>query len=243
MSQGSTRRRYRHVEATGLLIALALLIPAGAGADERIQAGPTIRYTTPNVTMDQGERLTFQNLDIARHDVTARTHDAAHGSLFASPIIGNGEEAFVEGSQFLTTGSYEFFCSLHPEMQGTLNVTSAGTPTPRPTPGTAPPPDTTAPTVRVKIRSASVRRVRRARDLLVEVGVAEAATLALKATARVGGRAATIAKGSLDIPGAGVRRPKLALTRAGRRALSRRSRMAVTVTARAVPRLRGPAGP
>ena len=32
----------------------------------------------------------------------------------------------------MTTGSYEFFCSIHPGMEATLEVTSAGTPVERP---------------------------------------------------------------------------------------------------------------
>src|SRR5918992_1543065 len=85
---------------------LAVLVPAGgAHADERIQAGPSIRYTTPSVTVDQGERLTFQNLDVVGHDVTATQRGPDGRALFRTPVIGGGQEAFVEGSQFLTTGS------------------------------------------------------------------------------------------------------------------------------------------
>jgi plastocyanin len=215
----------------GFIVATALLAVPAAQADERIQAGPSIRYTTPNVTMDQGERLTFQNLDVERHDVVASARGSDGRALFRTPIIGNGEEAFVEGSQYLTTGSYGFFCSVHPQMTGTLNVTSAGTPAQRPGPGTGPP-DRAKPRVSVKLRRTSARRARRSRRLPVEVTVNEAAKVALRARAR----GVTVARGSVSLPAAGKRRPSLRLTAAGRRLLGRRGRVAVTLTARAVDR-------
>ena len=205
---------------------LAVLVPAGAAhADERIQAGPSIRYTTPSVTVDQGERLTFQNLDVVGHDVTATQRGPDGRALFRTPVIGGGQEAFVEGSQFLTTGSYGFVCSIHPEMTGTLNVTSAGAPVPRPA-------DTTAPRASVRLRSARVSSVRRARRLLVRVTVNEAAKVSLRATAR----GATIARGALSLGGPGSRNRALSLTAAGRRASRSGRRLTVTVTARAVDR-------
>jgi plastocyanin len=215
----------------GLILFTALLLAPAAQADERIQAGPSIRYTTPNVTMDQGERLTFQNLDVASHDVVASPRGADGKPLFRTPIIGNGEEAFVEGSQYLTTGSYGFFCSVHPQMTGTLNVTSAGTPVPRPAPGTRPP-DRTAPRVSVKLGRTNARRARRSRRLPVVVTVNEAARVALRARAR----GVTVARGGLRLPAAGKRRPSLTLTAAGRRLLGRVRRVALTITARAVDR-------
>ena len=43
--------------------------------------------------------------------------------LFHSKLIGLGEAADVEGVDRLQSGrSYEFFCSVHPGMRGTLAV-------------------------------------------------------------------------------------------------------------------------
>jgi plastocyanin len=210
---------------TGVTL-LAVLATAGAAhADERIQAGPSERYTTPSVTMDQGERLTFQNLDAVGHDVTATGRGPDGRSLFRTPVIGPGQEVFVEGSQYLTTGSYGFLCSVHPQMTGTLNVTSAGTPVPRPA-------DTSAPRASVRVRSARVGAVRRARRLVVRVRVNEAASVALRARAR--GR--VIARGAVSLNASGSRSRALALTAPGRRLLRSARRLAVTVTARAVDR-------
>jgi plastocyanin len=220
----------------GLLVALALLFVPPARADERIQAAPPTRYTTPSVTIDQGEPLFFENLDVTGHDVTSKATGPDGNPLFGTPVIDNSEEAFVQGSQYLTTGSYAFFCSIHSNMTGTLNVTSAGTPVPRPKPGAPPPADTTKPKVTVKIRSTRTKRVRRARKLVVEVTLNEAAKVTLKATARFRGRRVTIAKGKVDLTAAGKRRPELSLTRSGRKVLKRRTRLAIRVSARAVDR-------
>jgi plastocyanin len=219
-----------------LLLAAPLLFAPNARADERIQARPSSQYTSNSVTIDQGERLTFQNVDITDHDVTASGKGPDGKPLFSTPLIGGGEEAFVEGSQYLTTGHYDFFCSIHANMTGTLHVSSAGTPVPRPgTPGApAPARDATKPALNVKVKSAKVRRVRRARKLVLEVTVDEAAKVVMSVTTRIGRRTVTIARGTVDLSGAGKRLPELKLTRAGRRALRNRSRARLTVSASAI---------
>src|SRR5688500_7197398 len=47
-----------------LVLAVALVPAATAWADEQIQASPFNSYDNPNVTIDQGERLTFRNTDV-----------------------------------------------------------------------------------------------------------------------------------------------------------------------------------
>jgi plastocyanin len=226
----------RSTGAALLVLLLVLAAPAVAPAEGAIVAGPSNQYLTSSATIDQGESLTFYNFDLAGHDVTATTKGPDARPLFATPIIGLFESASVEGAQYLTTGSYPFFCTIHSFMAGSLTVTSAGSPVPRPPQGTPPQTDTTRPTVRLKVRSASVRGVRRSRKLSVEVAVDEAAKVSLRARARFRGRTVTIATGALDLTGAGTRRPGLALTAAGRKALRKMSAARVTLSARGVDR-------
>ena len=218
------------------LIALLALAPA-AYADQRIQAGPPNRYINPNVTMAQGERLTFANFDIQSHDVTSTS------GLFSTPLIDAGEEAFVERSQHLTTGQYPFYCSIHLDMRGTITVSSAGTPVPRPGGGSGGggaggggggASDRTAPRVSLKVRGTRLGRVRASGRLRVEVKVDEGAKVGLSATARVRGKNVTLAAGGVELTGAGTRREDLVLTRAGKKALRRARRVSVVVSARAV---------
>lgn len=159
--------------AVALAGATAFVPVAVAWADEQITASPPNRYDNPNVTIDQGERLTFRNNDIREHDVTS----SPDPELFHSQLIGNGQTSFVEGSQYLTTGSYDFVCSVHLDMKGTLTVTSAGTPVPRPGSGGPPPADATAPSVSVSAKRIRRSSLARSRKLRVGYGVSEAATV------------------------------------------------------------------
>lgn len=203
------------------LAALAAAAPA-AGADERIVARPTNTYATPNPTIDQGERLTFQNTDVAMHNVTSRRRDGAGQPLFRSATIAGGREVEVEGARFLTTGAYGFYCTIHPFMTGTLTVSAAGTPLQRPG-------DATPPALRVAVARTRLARVRRSRRLPVRAFADEPAALALRATARVRGRTVTLAQARLRLDGSGTERAALALTRAGRRAVAHAGRLTVTL--------------
>ena len=211
-------------------LALALCAAPPAYADQSIVAGPNSTYLTTDVTMAQGEPLTFHSFDVPNHDVLAHDKGPDGKPLFKTDLIGAGESAFVEGSQYLTSGSYGFLCSIHSNMHGTLTVTSAGTPAKRPGPGD--PADSKKPSVSVKLRTGGARAARRSGRLQVEVSVDEAAEVSLKATARRSGRKVTVATGSVKLSSAGKRQESLRLTKAGKRAL--RSRARVTVTARAV---------
>jgi plastocyanin len=201
---------------------------APARADKEITAAPVNQFTTGSVTMDQGERLTFFNSDFDAHNVTHR--DGGYAPLFASPTIGNGQRAFVEGSQFLTTGSYSFYCTLHTFMGGTLTVTSAGTPAVRPAAPPPPPPDRTPPTVVLAITSSRIPTVLRHRKLYVSTRLNEAGNGALKATARSGRTTVTVARGAFDFGRATRQTLGLTLTRTGRNLLARRSSLRVTVS-------------
>lgn len=232
------RHSVRIAILAGLLAALAALPPA-ARADKQIQAVFPTTYATTGVTMDQGERLTFQNLDITAHDVTAQTRAADGKPLFATPLIDTGEESFVEGSQYLTTGDYPYVCSIHANMVGTLHVTSGGTPVSRPGGGGGGgggggPADKTKPKLKLRLVSTRASRVRRIGRLVAEVSVNEAAKVALTAKARSGRKVVTIAAGAAELTTAGTRRPELRLTRAGRKVLKAKRRLSVKITAKAI---------
>lgn len=82
-----------------------------------IVAGPAAQfynYATPAMVMPQGGRLTFTNADPILHDVDS----PAWGDL---PLIGLGESYEVPASE-LPPGEYAFYCSIHPQMSGTLAV-------------------------------------------------------------------------------------------------------------------------
>jgi plastocyanin len=210
-----------------VLAVLALAVPALA--DEQIQAIPVDKYTTSDVTIDQGEPLTFKNSDFDAHSVTARKDGSVNGALFDTGLIGMGEDKFVEGSQYLTTGDYAFFCTTHDFMTGTLHVTSAGTPVPRP--GSAG--DKTPADLAVSIYKRKLGTVVKKKKLLVKVTLNEAAQVDL--VAKLGTR--TVAKATdVDLE-QGTEKVNLKLTRSGKKKLKarvedeRKAKLVVTANA------------
>ena len=207
-----------------------LLCAAPASADEQIVAGPPSQYLTPQVTIDQGERVTFRNTDAIDHDVFARETGPDGAPLFRSELVGAGATTPVEGAEYLTTGSYAFICSIHPQMEGTINVTSAGTPATRP--GTGPGGGGgggAEPTVELRVVDKRVGPVKRRGALRVAVTTGGAATVKLKARAK----GATFAKGTKEMTGAGTKTVRLKLTKAGRRLVKGGGPIAVKVSATA----------
>ena len=200
------------------VVALALAAPA-ARADEQIEAGPGTRYLTTSPSIDQGERLTFTNLDTTGHDVTARKLGADGRPLFQTPVIGTGSSSFVVGSQYLTTGRYDFYCSVHPFMQGTLTVTSAGRPAPRPARQ-----DTRAPGVAIEIVSSRLGKVKRSGKLRVSFHTDERATVRLRGSVRAGGRTYALSRTARSVRANRPATVELQLSDAARSALGRVSK-------------------
>lgn len=201
------------------LSSLGLLFAATALAEGEITTAPTgNRFSSSTFTIDQGEKTLFRNTDVTvAHNVVSRADGA-----FESDIIDAGASGPVRGTEFLVTGNYPFVCTLHPGMEATLVVTSAGTPQPRPgTPG-----DTAPATVNVAIADSRIRPVLKRKALRVRATSDEVATFALTAKS---GRT-TVAKGRSSVP-AGTKTVALKLTSAGRRLLARAKRAKVTVTA------------
>ena len=116
----------------GLGAALALFGGGVALASDTIVALPTNMYDRNNGTYDtnQGEVVPFTAT--GTHNVTATQTGPDGKPLFRSLTISGGSTP-VSGTQYLTAGSYTFFCTIHPEtMQATLHVSGNGTPVPRP---------------------------------------------------------------------------------------------------------------
>jgi plastocyanin len=91
-------------------------------------------YSQATYTMDQGDRPILQNDGPTnQHDVFSRGSGPDGGLLFQAATINPGQTTTLNGTQYLTQGTYPFFCNVHPlEMSANLQVSGAGTPVARP---------------------------------------------------------------------------------------------------------------
>jgi plastocyanin len=126
------RDRRRQVGTVVVLVTASVLLAAGLafGAAPIIGDG-TNHYSSANYTIDRGEVAQLQ-VTGSSHNATANQNGPDNKALFRSPTISGGTTG-VNGTQFLGTGDYTFFCTIHPStMQATLHVTGNGTPQARP---------------------------------------------------------------------------------------------------------------
>ena len=203
------------------LAAACLAAPSVASAAQ-ITAGPSpSTYGNPNVEIAGGESLTFLNLDLtAVHDVTAIDAGTGGKPVFRSEIIGFGTEAPVVGAEKLGPGSYDFLCSIHTFMTGTLTVSGGGG-------GGG---GGKAPTLMLSALEKKLAKVKKAGALKLRAKVNEAATVAVKVKAAGGGP--KLASGSAELErGAGTVKAKL--TKKGKRVVAKAEKLKLAVKGKA----------
>ena len=213
-------RGVRRVASAVLIASLVAAVPAWA--DETITARTPNEFASPVTTIDQGEKVTLQNVDIAGHDVSSSRRGTDGKPLFASEIVAPGESGPVRGTEYLVTGTYPFVCTLHPGMEATLEVTSAGTPVARPDP----------PEVRVKVTSKDLQRVVRDGKLKLRV-TSTKASVKVAARAKAGKKSIALGSKTVRFRSAGSRGIVLKLSDSARKALRGRDSAKVTGTATA----------
>jgi plastocyanin len=190
-----------------------------AGAADTIKADLDCCTFAPGpYFQDLGEIPTFENpvgAD-APHNVASTVRGPDGGSLFRSQTIGAGSTSPVRGTQYLDGGTYPFFCTLHGlSMSGELVVEGdKGMVVPRPA-------------IRVTIPSQRLKAVRRSGTIKVSVrALTESAGVSL--SAKRGNRSLGSVSGVQMSAGA-TKTVRLRLTRAGRTAVSKGRKVAISV--------------
>ena len=101
---------------------------AGSGDVQIVDFG----YTPSTLTVAQGAAVSWVNTGVAPHTVTASS------GVFDSGILSRGA---TFSRTFTNAGTFSYFCTLHPDMKGTILVTGAdGAPPPPEAPPLPPPP-------------------------------------------------------------------------------------------------------
>ena len=109
----SSRRRFLASLATGA--GLIIAARAAAAEDKAVEVAiDNFAFRPSTLTVAPGTRVTWTNRDEEPHLVVSRT-----AGLFKSPPLDTNDTfSFV----FADKGSYEYFCTLHPHMIGTIVV-------------------------------------------------------------------------------------------------------------------------
>jgi plastocyanin len=97
--------------ASGATLGLAF-----AGANETAVKIDNFTFTPQSVTVKAGTTVTWTNQDDIPHTVASTT------KAFKSKTLDTDDKFSFT---FTTPGSYEYFCSLHPHMTGTIVVEAA----------------------------------------------------------------------------------------------------------------------
>lgn len=109
---------------TGPSIAPPPAIPSGPGAVDILDYD----YSPRTLTVAAGSTVRFTNVGKARHTVTSITNE------FDSGLMVSGDSYSFT---FSAAGSYEYFCIVHPDMTGTVEVVGAASSSPVPPAPTA----------------------------------------------------------------------------------------------------------
>ena len=100
-----------------VLLAVPIILPAvPAAAAETMVKIDNFTFTPQRITVKAGTTVTWENEDDIAHNIVSTTQ------LFKSKVL-DTDEYF--SFTFTTPGVYEYFCSLHPHMTGTIIVEAA----------------------------------------------------------------------------------------------------------------------
>jgi plastocyanin len=95
------------------LVALALALPAVAGAATHTVVLEGMKMHPETLTVKPGDRIVWQNKDVVPHTATA-------AGVFDSKSIAPGKSWSVQAPK--KAGKYDYVCTFHPGIKATLVV-------------------------------------------------------------------------------------------------------------------------
>jgi plastocyanin len=173
--------------------------------------------------IEEGALLRFQNNDNVTHNVTAKEKGPDGKALFRSGNLQGvdtppGSIVDVNGTQFLDAGIYDFECTIHPNMEGTLTVNEF------------PAGPVARPEISLKVKSKKLEKVVKSGKLKVQVSAAEptdAEGISLQASK---GRKTITKSLKLDLAAGGTQTAKLKLKKKAAEKLGDLEKAKVRVT-------------
>lgn len=134
------KSRFKVIVLTGAAASLMLVGTSNQANAAAVAAGPggfAAGFATPVTAAPVGGPLTFVNGDIQPHNVIAtqnflpaatakktpwcKGYSKTKCPIFWSATVGAGQQTPVLGLENIESGKqYQFFCSVHPGMKGTL---------------------------------------------------------------------------------------------------------------------------
>lgn len=91
--------------------------PSGdAARSEKVEI-EDFAYDPDPVTIEEGGKVTWINRDSVPHTATAEDGSFDTGTL---------EEGKIGSATFKDAGTYRYVCTIHPQMEGTVEVVAAG---------------------------------------------------------------------------------------------------------------------
>jgi plastocyanin len=201
------RRRGALAGAAGTAVLLCLGAAVALAAPATIVGQADNTFNQPSYSHD-GSTVAQLTVGGSTHNATANATGPDGKALFRSATVSSGNTP-VNGTQYLSAGSYPFICTIHPStMQATLNVIGTGLP---------------RPTVDVAVSSRKLAKVLKKGKLAVKATTTGSPEV--KLTAALGKR--TIGSGTIP---AGGTTGTAKLTKAGKQALAGKKKATVTVT-------------
>jgi plastocyanin len=197
----------------GAVVAATLAAGSAFAVSETIVGTPLNTFDKASYTSDQGDIVTLQ-VTGSTHNVTASQTGPDGGPLFSSATISGGTTP-VNGTQFLSPGSYPFICTVHPDtMVATLVKQATGT-------------ALTRPDIEVKLKSTKIEKVASRGKLVVEVrAVTKSDDVSVEAKL---GKASLGKKEGLDLAAGAKQNVTVRLSKSAKSKLASRNKATVKV--------------